>query len=111
MSRRSADTDVYTAIGHPVRRSILDYLSEGEAPVLRIAKLFPGITGPALSQHLKVLREVGLVVETRQGRLRVYRLNPVLLQQVWGWVSQYERFWQEKLGTLGEFLKKKRKRI
>jgi DNA-binding transcriptional ArsR family regulator len=76
---------------------------------MELKKLFPKITAPAVSQHLKVLRDIGLVDEQRQGRLRVYRLEPALLLQIWEWVSHYEQFWKDKLGSLGRFLKKKRK--
>jgi DNA-binding transcriptional ArsR family regulator len=62
---------------------------------------------PAVSQHLKVLREAGLVNEERRGRQRVYSIAATPLREVADWVSHYEQFWQKRLARLGEHLKKK----
>ncbi len=64
------------------------------------------MTQPGLSQHLRVLREAGLVVCRRQGREQVYRVCGAHLKPVADWVGQYERFWKQKLGALGEYLEK-----
>lgn len=104
MNRRPADEDVFQAIAHPVRRAILDRLSAGNAPVMELTRLAP-ISAPALSQHLKVLRDVNLVTEQRAGRMRVYQLNPEALGEVRDWLSRYEVFWTEKLDRLGEYLR------
>lgn len=91
-----ADADIFTAIAHPVRRAILDRLTEGEKPVAQLALRF-GMTRPAISQHLRILREVGLVSEERHGRQRHYRLRPERLYEVKVWMQKYDRFWQRKL--------------
>lgn len=89
------------ALADPTRRRILDLLSRGELPAGDLARHFPGISRPAVSQHLAVLREAGLVSERQQGRYRIYRLEPEPLRQVWEeWLSKYQRFWEERLGAL-----------
>ena len=64
------------------------------------------VTLSAISQHMRVLREVGLVTVRRVGRERRYRLSAGALQEVAEWVGHYERFWGEKLAALGEQLEK-----
>lgn len=95
--------DVYAAIAHPVRRGLMDMLARGEMPVNALAEPF-GVSRPAISQHLQVLREAGLVAERRDGRRRLYRLQPTPLRQVADWVGHYEVFWAEKLHSLGDYL-------
>lgn len=103
MGRLPANTDVFAAIADPTRRSLLDRLREGEQPVKQLAAPFD-MSMPAISQHLSVLCEVGLVVQRREGRQRFYRLNPEPLKQVANWVADYERFWPDKLAGLGDYL-------
>jgi DNA-binding transcriptional ArsR family regulator len=103
MSRRLASNDVFLAIADPTRRGILDLLGAGEQPVSHLARQFD-VTLSAISQHIRVLREVGLVAVRRVGRERRYRLNAEPLQEVSEWVQHYERFWQGKLDALGEHL-------
>ncbi|HEY7414537.1 MAG TPA: metalloregulator ArsR/SmtB family transcription factor [Ktedonobacteraceae bacterium] len=98
-----ADADIFTALAHPVRRAMLDQLTEGERPVAQLAGRF-GMTRPAISQHLRILREVGVVSEQRHGRQRYYRLHPERLYEVQAWLQKYDRFWQKKLEMLGEYL-------
>ncbi|MEM7552551.1 MAG: metalloregulator ArsR/SmtB family transcription factor [Cyanobacteria bacterium P01_A01_bin.84] len=95
--------DVFAAIADPTRRAILDILRTGEQPVKQLAEPF-AMSLPAISQHLQVLCEVGLVTMRKAGRQRFYRLNPQPLQQVSEWITHYEEFWQDKLGILGEYL-------
>ena len=103
MGRLPANTDVFAAIADPTRRSLLDRLREGEQPVKQLAAPFE-MSMPAIAQHLNVLCEVGLVTQRQVGRQRFYRLNPEPLKQVADWVAYYERFWQDKLASLGEYL-------
>jgi DNA-binding transcriptional ArsR family regulator len=98
-----SEADVYAAISHPVRRGLIDMLAGGEMPVKALAAPF-SMTRPAISQHLQVLREAGLVAERRDGRRRLYRLEPAPLKQVADWVAHYEAFWAEKLHALGDYL-------
>ena len=106
MSRPFASWDVYKAIADPNRRIVLDLLARGEQPVSAI-HLRVNLTQPALSQHLKVLRDVGLVRQRRQGRERIYALNPKPLKEVSDWLRHYEEFWHKKLAALGEHLERK----
>ena len=103
MSRPVASTDVFVAIADPTRRAILDRLKKGEQPVKQLAQPF-AMSLPAISQHLKVLCECSLVSQRKVGRQRYYRLNPEPLNQVSEWIAQYDRFWQEKLDSLGNYL-------
>ena len=103
MSRSAASADVFMAIADPTRRAILDRLRSGEQPVKQLAEPF-SISLPAISQHLQVLCEVGLVSQRRKGRQRFYRLNPEPLKQVSDWIAAYEKFWQDSLDALGNYL-------
>ena len=94
-----ADSDVFQAIAHPVRRQLLDALREGEHPVRELATLFDS-SRPATSQHLRVLLDAGLVAERRAGRENLYRLTPEPLSAVGDWVAFYERFWATRLDSL-----------
>ena len=95
--------DVYRAIADPTRRAILDRLRAGPAPVNALAADFRQ-TRPAISKHLRVLREAHLVTEERSGRERVYELRSRPLQQVAGWVEGYRAFWLGSLDNLKRYL-------
>jgi DNA-binding transcriptional ArsR family regulator len=77
---------VYRAISDPTRRRILDLLAHGEQSVGWLVARFP-FSQPAVSQHLRVLREAGLVRVRRQGRLRLYSIDPRPLRVVHGWTG------------------------
>ncbi|GJM23309.1 MAG: transcriptional regulator [Planctomycetota bacterium] len=96
-------TDVFRAVGDPHRRAILDLLAEGERAVNELLTHFD-FSQPALSRHLRVLREAGLVVARAVGRQRRYSLEPQALRTVADWVAHYERFWTDKLDALGQTL-------
>ena len=100
---RDADADVFAAIAHPARRRILDALAQGEQSVKRLAEPFD-LSRPAVSQHLRVLLDVGLVREQRAGRERRYCLRAEPLAEVRDWLRTYERFWRDRLNALGEYL-------
>jgi DNA-binding transcriptional ArsR family regulator len=91
MSTRSEDL-VYRAIEDPTRRRILDLLGHGERSVSDLGRRFP-ISQPALSQHLRVLREAGLVRVRRQGRFRMYSIDARPLRDVYRWTGRYRRSW------------------
>ena len=97
--------DVFHAIADPTRRRILDALAEDESPVSRLLPMFD-ISQPAVSQHLRVLREAGLVDERRSGRKRIYSISPDRLAEVSQWIARYERFWNKRLDRLGDYLDK-----
>jgi DNA-binding transcriptional ArsR family regulator len=93
--------ELFAAIAHPVRRRILDLLAEGDRPVNAIASNFD-VSRPAISQHLRILLDSGLVAEQRHGRERRYRLVPEELAEIYDWLSHYERFWGHRLQKLAE---------
>ena len=103
MARQPAHIDVFAAIADPTRRSLLDQLRQGEQPVKQLAAPF-AMSLPAISQHLHVLCQVGLVTQRKVGRQRFYRLNPEPLKQVADWVAYYEDFWTNRLADLKDYL-------
>jgi DNA-binding transcriptional ArsR family regulator len=109
MGRPSAHEDVFRAIADPTRRALLDRLrEEGERTVGQLADEFD-TTLPAVSQHLKVLRDAGLVRVTQNGRQRLYRIEPAPLRDVGAWISHFERFWETRLDELGLYLDRQAK--
>jgi DNA-binding transcriptional ArsR family regulator len=106
MSRIKAKTDPFRAIADPTRRAILDRLRAGPANAGTLAADFRS-SRPAVSKHLKVLREARLVIDTRIGRERVYAVNPIPLQAVAGWLEGYRGFWQASLMRLKRNLEAK----
>ena len=107
MPRALAHADVFRAVADPTRRAILDRLRAGPAPVNALASEFDQ-SRPAISKHLRVLRDARLVVEERSGRERVYELRPLPLQQVAGWIEGYRSFWQVSLSNLKQLLEEKK---
>ncbi|MBL8131787.1 MAG: winged helix-turn-helix transcriptional regulator [Anaerolineae bacterium] len=102
---QQADADVFTAIAHPVRRRILELLADQEQNVMSLSQPFAAeISRSAISQHLKILQDSGLVEVRKQGREHLYRLEVENLNEVYRWIQQYERFWTLKLDALGEYL-------
>lgn len=82
---------------------MLDSLLTSELTVTQLAKPFR-MTQPAISQHLRVLRQAGLVEAEQRGRKRRYRLQGQRLRDVYDWVAHYEKFWKQKLTALGDLL-------
>jgi DNA-binding transcriptional ArsR family regulator len=84
-----------TALGDPTRQAIFDRLSDGPRPVGQLAAGLP-ITRPAVSQHLKVLKDVGLVVDRREGTRRLYQVDPAGLAVLRTYLDQ---FWERSLAA------------
>lgn len=99
----AAATDPFHAVADPTRRAILDLLAEGDLAVKEMQPHF-SISQPALSQHLRVLRDAGLVRERRLGRLRIYRLDTAPLVEIRAWLARYEQFWDARFQHLGRLL-------
>jgi DNA-binding transcriptional ArsR family regulator len=106
MHRARAHEDVFRAIADPTRRAILDRLRAGPACAGALAADFR-LSRPAVSKHIKVLRDARLVTHERAGRERVYRLDPVPLQRVAGWVEGYRAFWHASFTGLKRYLEGK----
>jgi DNA-binding transcriptional ArsR family regulator len=103
MAAAAAAENAFTAIASETRRKLLDALRGAERTVGELV-VVAGVSQPAVSQHLKVLKEAGLVDERAQGRFRFYRLKAEPLGEVLTWVRAYEQFWTEKLAALGRVL-------
>src|SRR4051794_22998057 len=101
--------EVFHAIADPTRRAILDRLREGAQPVNQIAGRF-AVSRPAISKHLRVLHEARLVTEVRDGRNRVYKLNPDPLRELDRWLDEYRRFWSVNLLNLKKHVESKGKK-
>ncbi|HEV7165709.1 MAG TPA: metalloregulator ArsR/SmtB family transcription factor [Gammaproteobacteria bacterium] len=98
--------DVFHAIAHPARRAILVLLKDGERPASELAEPF-GVSFAAVSQHLKILKEADLVSERREGRQRIYHLQPKPLREVVDWVDEFATYWNARLDALSAQLDKK----
>jgi DNA-binding transcriptional ArsR family regulator len=100
------DRDVFDGLAHPIRRAILELLSHRPRPVGELAETFD-VSLPAISRHLRLLRESGLVRETVQGRYRVYHLRPESMEDALEWMLQLREFWSSGLTSLGRYLDEK----
>jgi DNA-binding transcriptional ArsR family regulator len=100
-----SEPEVFGAISHSARRRMLDLLADGDRAVNALAAHFE-MSRPAVSQHLRVLLDAGLVTEQRHGRERRYRLAPERLGPVRDWLSHYERFWDGHFSRLKRHLEK-----
>jgi DNA-binding transcriptional ArsR family regulator len=96
-------TRTFAALADPTRRAILQRLADGEASVNELAEPFP-ITVQAVSRHLKVLEDAGLITRTRSAQLRPSRLHGEPLKEAADWLERYRRFWEGSFDRLGERL-------
>lgn len=100
--------DVFQAIADPTRRDIINLLANESLTLNRVAENFE-ISRPAISKHIKILEECGLIIITQEGRERFCEIQPEPLQEVTLWAEQYSRFWNAKLDSLEKFLASKTK--
>ncbi len=91
--------DVFHAIADPTRREIIDLLAAQALPVNKVAEQFD-ISRPAVSKHIKILNECGLVVIRQEGRRRFCRADPSKLKEVLEWTAKYRKFWSGRLDAL-----------
>ncbi|QIG47546.1 winged helix-turn-helix transcriptional regulator [Nordella sp. HKS 07] len=96
--------DSFTAISDPTRRRIIGLLAERELSAGALAENFQ-MTAPAVSQHLKALKEARLVQVRVDGQRRIYSLNPQGLSEIDGWLDTIRRFWRGRLDALEEALR------
>ena len=92
---------VFAALAHPIRRSMIERLSEGECAVSDLAAPHD-VSLPAISKHLRVLEEAGLLEQTPDGRVRRCSLNAAPLSAAFGWIVQYRLFWEDALDALAK---------
>jgi DNA-binding transcriptional ArsR family regulator len=95
--------DVFGVISNPLRRQLLERLAAGESRVTELAARLP-VSRPAVSQHLRLMLGVGVIVERRDGRERYYSLRRDRLGDVDRWLARLDDFWARGLVRLGEHL-------
>ncbi|MEC0245242.1 ArsR/SmtB family transcription factor [Paenibacillus chitinolyticus] len=99
MGAAEPNQDVFQAIADPTRRKVLNLLAGQEMPVNAISGHFP-MSRTAVSKHLRILADAGLVQERKVGREKRYRLQPEPLLELKRWLAYYERFWENRLSVL-----------
>ncbi len=93
----------FAALADPTRRAIIARLAQGEATVQDIARPF-SISQPAISRHLKVLEDAGLIETRIDGTARPRRLNPDAVEALWDWLGQYRALWEARFTRLDAVL-------
>jgi DNA-binding transcriptional ArsR family regulator len=96
-------SQIFRALADPTRRAILERLSQGEAGVSELAEPFE-MSLPAVSKHLKVLEQAGLITRGRDAQWRPCRLEVEPLRNVDAWMSPYRQFWEESFDRLDDYL-------
>lgn len=99
--------DAFEAIADPTRRGVLELLRQQERAAGELGEAFPQLTQPAMSRHLRILREAGLVNVRRDEQRRVYSLRPEGLAELDSWIAKYRPFWAVKLDALERHLDSK----
>jgi DNA-binding transcriptional ArsR family regulator len=99
----------FAALSDPTRRAILTRLASGEASVTQLAKPFE-MSLPAISKHLKVLENAGLIARGRDAQWRPCRLAPGPLKNAAEWLEKYRRFWEESFDRLDDYLREVQKK-
>lgn len=94
----------FAALADPLRRQILETLADGELPAGDLAQKFP-VSQPAISHHLRTLRQANLVHVRVRGQQRLYSLNPIGFSELGRWLAHMERFWVARLSLLEKNLR------
>lgn len=110
MARAATTTDVFNAIAEPRRRAIIKVLGDGRAHAVGEVVKRLRMPQPAVSKHLGVLREVGIVSVSKDGQNRLYRLNAGELKPVHDWVEHYRGVWEERFDRLDNYLREVQRR-
>ena len=95
---------IFSALGDDTRRAILARLMEGEAPLSRLAEPF-SMSQTAVTRHVRVLEEAGLVRVEKRGRVRHCSLTPVPFADAASWLESYRPFWEAQMENLARYLK------
>ncbi len=93
----------FAALADPTRRAILERLAQGEASVTEVSEPF-SISRPAISKHIRVLEEAGLVARRKEGRVHHLSLQTEPMRAASDWLAIYRRFWESSLDALGDYL-------
>lgn len=96
--------EAFGAMAHPIRRGILARLATGEATVAELAKPYD-VSAPAISKHMRILEDAGLLSRTKHGREHRCRLEPARMKEAQGWIEQQRQFWNDRLDSLERYLK------
>lgn len=99
-----SETEIFRALADPTRRAVFERLADGSRNATELREGL-GISQPAISQHIAVLREAGLIEEARQGRHVNYSLAPKGLAPLHDWLERYSRFWPARIEKLQDLLK------
>ena len=103
----AADLDeTFSALAHPIRRAIIEQLASHDASVGDLAQPHD-VSLPAISKHLRVLEDAGLVVVEPEGRVHRVQLDVAPLSEAFGWLTRYRILWEERLDRLAAHLKEK----
>ena len=102
MARAATTLDVFNAVAEPRRREILDLLGDGRGRAVSEVVEAVGMPQPSVSKHLSVLLKVGVVTVTRNGQMRMYRLNGSNLKPVHDWVKTFEQYWSQQIDRIKE---------
>ena len=94
----------FAALADPTRRAILARLALGEATVKELAEPF-AMSLPAISKHLKVLEQAGMIAQSREKQWRPRRLEPTALKEATDWLDHYRQFWDQSFDRLDSYLK------
>lgn len=94
----------FGALAHPIRRGILARLSTGEATVAELAKPYK-VSAPAISKHMRVLEEAGLLSRRKLGREHRCKLEARQLRAAEAWIERHRKFWNDRLDALERYLK------
>jgi DNA-binding transcriptional ArsR family regulator len=104
-----AATAAFQVLGEPRRLQILDLLRDGERPVGELVDRL-GVSQPAVSKHLRIIRDAGLVESRTDAQRRLYRIRPEPLEELDEWLASYRQLWTTHLDRLEEHLDKRRKK-
>lgn len=103
--------DMYAAIAEPTRRNILEMLADkGQLSASAIYDYFP-VSAPAISQHLKVLRDTNLVTVEKKAQQRLYKINPEPMQQMEDWLNKLSKHYEERYSRLDALLEQQKKKM
>jgi DNA-binding transcriptional ArsR family regulator len=102
----ATSTELFTALGDPTRRTLFERLSREGEQTVHVLTRDSGVSQPAVSKHLGVLKNAGLVLARREGRETHYSAQPRALEPLVDWMSYYSRFWHDRFDRLEDFLKR-----
>ncbi|ATH94460.1 ArsR/SmtB family transcription factor [Bacillus glycinifermentans] len=110
MNENNQERDIYAAVADPTRRKLLRLLADAEELPLKELTVHFDMGRTAVSKHLAILKDAGLVISRKAGRETRYRLNAAPLKEIEEWVSFYRKFWNERMLLLDQILQEEQKK-